>query len=375
MRTTIDDLSGPLGCDSVALVRLPSGDGRRLRPGLRQLRYRRQPGHRRREQLGGLHPGSGGTREIGGTTGTGGVKASGGATGCGGATSPGGVTGSGGASASPAARRVGRPHRLWGATASGGTNGWGGATGSEKKKKRRDRFGRSRRCRGSCDRRRRRWCDGDRRAGSAGSATVPSAGCGKASTLTFGMVPGENANAAAGSGNGVGHGDGGYVTIYDPNAGGTRGFALLLPDNYDKNKPYWLIFGFHWNGGNAAQVDNGGTNGHWWSYYGLQRSRTTMHLRRARRARCRMGEQRGARPDFVDDMVKLIEANYCVDTAHIITSGFSYGGGMSYEIACARAKVFHAAVSTKAGSSAGATAATTHRALADRRPSQTPPSP
>ena len=46
---------------------------------------------------------------------------------------------------------------------------------------------------------------------------------------------------------------------------------------------------------------------------------------------------------FVDDMVKLIEDNYCVDTTHVLTNGFSYGGGMSYELACARAKVFRAA--------------------------------
>ena len=42
-------------------------------------------------------------------------------------------------------------------------------------------------------------------------------------------------------------------------------------------------------------------------------------------------------------MVKLIEDNYCVDTTHVLTNGFSYGGGMSYELACARAKVFRAA--------------------------------
>ena len=56
---------------------------------------------------------------------------------------------------------------------------------------------------------------------------------------------------------------------------------------------------------------------------------------------------------FADDMVKLIEDSYCVDTAHIITSGFSYGGGMSYELACARAKVFHAAVIYKGGQLSG----------------------
>ena len=110
---------------------------------------------------------------------------------------------------------------------------------------------------------------------SAGGAGVPSAGCGKTSTLTFGMVPNENANAAAGSGNGVGHGDGGYVTINDSNAGGSRGFALRLPDNYDKTKPYWLIFGFHWNGGNAAQVDNGGPTATGGPITGSSGSRTT----------------------------------------------------------------------------------------------------
>ncbi len=39
----------------------------------------------------------------------------------------------------------------------------------------------------------------------------------------------------------------------------------------------------------------------------------------------------------------LIEDNYCVDTTHIFTQGLSYGSGMSYEIACTRAKVFRGA--------------------------------
>ena len=181
-----------------------------------------------------------------------------------------------------------------------------------------------------------------------------SSGCGKTSTLTFGMVPGESSSAAAGSGNGVGHGDGGYVTITDSNAGGTRGFALRLPDNYDKSKPYPLIFGFHWNGGSAAQVDNGGTNGYWWSYYGLQRESNNGAIFVAPDGLGAGWANTGGRDlTFVDDMVKLIEENYCVDTTHLITSGFSYGGGMSYEIACARAKSFRAAVIYEGGQLSG----------------------
>ena len=55
------------------------------------------------------------------------------------------------------------------------------------------------------------------------------------------------------------------------------------------------------------------------------------------------GNSGGQDLKFVDDMVKLIDDNYCVDTTHVLTNGFSYGGGMSYEIACARAKVFRGA--------------------------------
>lgn len=271
--------------------------------------------------------GSGGSA-TGGARGTGGATSSGGATSTGGATSSGGATNSGGASAggagggaTGAAGRMGTGGSGRGGAGTGGAPGSGGAGGGP--------FG-------------------------GGGSGAPSAGCGKSSTLTFGMVPNESATAGANSGNGVGHGDGGYVTITDSKAGGTRGFALRLPDNYDKNKPYWLIFGFHWNGGNAAQVDNGGTNGYWWSYYGLQRKSNNGAIFVAPDGLGAGWANSGGRDlAFADDMLKLIQDNYCVDTSHIITSGFSYGGGMSYELACARAKVFHAAVIYEGGQLSG----------------------
>jgi len=258
---------------------------------------------------GGSAIGGGG---LGGTPGAGGIvgPVSGGAMGSGGMIGPGGNTGSGGVSIGGAAN---------GGSNDGGMAGTAGTGGTP-----------------------------------AGGATVPSAGCGKTATLTFGMVPGEDPNASPGSGNGVGHGDGGYVTISDQTAGGTRGFALRLPDNYDKNKPYPLIFGFHWNGGNSAQVDNGGSNGYWWSYYGLQRKSNNGAIFVAPDGLGAGWANTGGRDlAFVDAMLKLIEDNYCVDTTHIITSGFSYGGGMSYELACARAKVFRAAVVYEGGQLSG----------------------
>jgi len=294
--------------------------------------------------------GSGGTVGSGGAVGSGGIAASGGAKGTGGAIASGGVQGSGGATGG--AKGTGGATSTGGATGSGGVSGAtggsvaGGASGSA------GRAGTGGSGRGGASAGTGGAMGTGGAAGTAGG--MMSAGCGKTSTLTFGMVPGESASASASSGNGVGHGDGGYVTINDSKAGGSRGFALRLPDNYDKNKPYWLIFGFHWNGGSAAQVDNGGTNGYWWSYYGLQRKSNNGAIFVAPDGLGAGWANTGGRDlAFADDMLKLIQDNYCVDTSHIITSGFSYGGGMSYELACARAKVFHAAVIYEGGQLSG----------------------
>lgn len=164
------------------------------------------------------------------------------------------------------------------------------------------------------------------------SGAVPSSGCGKTSTVTFGSVPGE-------SGQNVGVGDGGYVTIQS--SGQTRGFAMRLPDDYDNNKPYWLIFGFHWNGGNSKEVDTGGSNGYTMAHFGLQKLSNNGAIFVAPDGlNAGWANSGGQDLQFVDDMVQLIEENYCVDTTHLFANGFSYGGGMSYEIACARANDF-----------------------------------
>ncbi len=169
-------------------------------------------------------------------------------------------------------------------------------------------------------------------AGSGGtSAAARSPGCTKTSTVTFGQVPGE-------SGQNVGTGAGGYVKI------GNRGFAMRLPDNYDNNHPYALFFGFHWNGGSSKEVDTGGSNGYNMAHFGLQKlSNNGAFFIAPDGLNAGWANSGGQDLKFVDDMVKLIEDNYCIDTSHVFTNGFSYGGGMSFEIACARAKTFRGA--------------------------------
>ena len=116
---------------------------------------------------------------------------------------------------------------------------------------------------------------------------------------------------------------------------------MRLPDNYDKNQPYWLIFGFHWNGGMSKDVDTGGSNGYIMAHFGLQSlSKNNAIFVAPQGLGNGWPNSNGQDMTFVDDMVKLIEENYCVDTKNIFANGFSYGGGMSYSIACSRAKVF-----------------------------------
>lgn len=160
--------------------------------------------------------------------------------------------------------------------------------------------------------------------GSGGASTGRSNGCGKTSTVTFGSAPN-------------GTGAGGSAKI------GNRNFIVRLPDNYDKDKPYWLIFGFHWRGGSANDVDSGGSNKYNMAHYGLQKlSKNGAIFVAADGLGGGWANNGGEDLKFVDDMVKLIQDNYCVDTKHLFANGFSYGGGMSYALACARADVFKA---------------------------------
>ncbi len=157
-----------------------------------------------------------------------------------------------------------------------------------------------------------------------------SAGCGKTSSaVTFQTVS-------------TGKGTGGKVTIQS--SGESRTFVMRLPDSYDNKKPYALYFGFHWNGGTMNDVDSGGSNGYVMAHFGLQALSKNGAIFIAPQGNGNGWANSGGHDlQLVDDILKLVEDNYCVDTTHIFSNGFSYGGGMTYELACARAKVFRGA--------------------------------
>ncbi|WP_434443245.1 cellulose binding domain-containing protein [Lentzea sp. E54] len=159
-------------------------------------------------------------------------------------------------------------------------------------------------------------------AGDAGTAAA-TAGCGKPPALTSGQHT---------------------ITT----GGQARTYFLRLPAGYDNNRQYRLFVGFHWLNGTANDVDSGGSDGYNWSYYGLRRlsdaaDNGTIFV-------APQGNNNGwANPGgqdlrFVDDLVALLDSSLCLDTTQRFAGGFSYGGGMSYAVACARANVFRAVV-------------------------------
>ncbi|WP_370973483.1 RICIN domain-containing protein [Amycolatopsis sp. cg9] len=165
-------------------------------------------------------------------------------------------------------------------------------------------------------------------AGTA-EAAAPSSPVAAAGTAGCGQAPG----LASGS-----------HTI--SSGGQNRSYLLRVPANYDNSHPYRLFVGLHWRGGTANDVDSGGTDGYNWSYYGLRRladsaGNTTIFV-------APQGNGNGwANPGgqdvtFVDDLLRQLEAALCVDTSQVFAGGFSYGGAMSYALACARPAVFRA---------------------------------
>ncbi|MFF9021274.1 cellulose binding domain-containing protein [Streptomyces eurythermus] len=150
-------------------------------------------------------------------------------------------------------------------------------------------------------------------------AAAASAGCGKAPTLTSG-------------------------TYTIQSGGKNRSFILRVPDGYDRNRPYRLVFGFHWLGGTSTDVATGRTvDPGTWAYYGLQRLADNSAVFVAPQGLDNgWANTGGGDITFVDDMIQRIEADLCVDQTQRFALGFSYGAAMSYSLACSRATVFRA---------------------------------
>ncbi|MFC9691246.1 ricin-type beta-trefoil lectin domain protein [Kribbella sp. NPDC056951] len=126
-------------------------------------------------------------------------------------------------------------------------------------------------------------------------------------------------------------------------SGKNRSFILSVPDNYTNTTQYRLVFGFHWLGGTMEQVAGGGSDGDVYAHYGLRRlANNTAIFVAPQGLNNGWGNSGGEDVTFTDDMIRRIENDLCVDTAQRFALGFSYGGAMSYSLACSRATTFRA---------------------------------
>ena len=131
------------------------------------------------------------------------------------------------------------------------------------------------------------------------------------------------------------------------NVNGTlREYTLKLPDRYDPHQPYKLIFCFHWWGGSMDDVVGGTITGG--PYYGLESLSNGTAIFVAPNGLEDNNQPRGwANPNgrdikFVRALLDYLNSNLCIDQQRIFSTGFSYGGMMSYAIGCAMGSVFRA---------------------------------
>ncbi|QEY13708.1 cellulose binding domain-containing protein [Cellvibrio sp. KY-YJ-3] len=138
---------------------------------------------------------------------------------------------------------------------------------------------------------------------SAGGTGVGSAGCGAPAKLTNGRRT-INVN------------------------GLNREYVLDIPSNYNQNNPYKLVFGWHWRGGSANDVVGQG-------YYGMKSlSNNTAIFVAPDRAAGTDGwtNANGRDIAFLQSMLTQLKSSLCIDESRIFSTGWSYGGMMSFAV-------------------------------------------
>jgi len=147
-----------------------------------------------------------------------------------------------------------------------------------------------------------------------------TAGCGKAPTLTSGTK-----------------------TIQS--SGQSRTYILDIPTNYDRNHAYRLIFGLHWLNGTANDVATGGSDGAVFAFYGQkQLSNNSTIFVAPQGLNNGWSNTNGQDVTLIDNILNAVQTDLCVDTTEVFSMGWSFGGAMSFALACARPTVFRAVV-------------------------------
>jgi polyhydroxybutyrate depolymerase len=119
-------------------------------------------------------------------------------------------------------------------------------------------------------------------------------------------------------------------------SGTARTYYVYLPSNYNSSQKYPLVFQFHPMGGTAEQAINmPSIRNSFPAIYVTPQGLTS-------NGNTGWANSNGQDIAFTKQMVATVEANYCVDTGRIFSTGFSYGGMMSFAVGCEMSNVFRA---------------------------------
>lgn len=174
--------------------------------------------------------------------------------------------------------------------------------------------------------------------GGGGGKASPGGGAGRGgAAATAGASPG-GAAGTSGSGSMGSKGCGSAAAPksgrFDIDVDGTmREYILAVPDDYDSGKPYRLVFGWHPLGGSADQVARGG-------YYGVEREAAGEAIFVSPEGLPFQGmnlgwaNMNGRDLAFLRKMLDRFRQELCIDEDRIFSTGFSFGGMMSFAVGC-----------------------------------------
>jgi poly(3-hydroxybutyrate) depolymerase len=171
----------------------------------------------------------------------------------------------------------------------------------------------------------------------AGAGGIAGAGMGSEGGTTTAGAGGGDPMQSSGCGSTTAPQNGVQTIDVD---GMSREYILAVPDDYDANNAYPLIFGWHWRGGSAENVAGSGFNG---GYYGLQDLANGSAIFVAPEGLDAGWANTGGRDiAFLEAMLERFKSELCIDESRIFSTGFSYGGMMSFAVGCAMGDVFRA---------------------------------
>lgn len=130
-------------------------------------------------------------------------------------------------------------------------------------------------------------------------------------------------------------------------SGITRAYTIDIPADYDPEKPYRLVFTWHWVGASDNAVVEGQVNpggGANWAYYGLKRQANeaddpAIFIAPERRTNAVSGEEISGwdQKDHVyfDDLLEMAKTQLCIDESRVFSVGFSFGAMQTYSLSLA----------------------------------------